>query len=82
MGLFNLFFGRAGGDGTSAAQAVVVKSISQEYTWIKRYCPGFQLQTQALQDIEGKPYDILTLCNAVGEQRTIYFDISQFFGKF
>ncbi len=81
MGLYNWLFKSAGGDGSSAAQAIVVSSVSKEYAWVRRHCPGFQSQMQALQVIEGKPYDILTLRNAAGEERTIYFDISQFFGK-
>ena len=82
MGFFSWLFGRAGGDGSSAAEAVVVGSVGDEYAWVQRHCPGFQLQMQSLQEIEGKPYDVLTLRNAAGEERTIYFDISRFFGKF
>ncbi|HEV3438758.1 MAG TPA: hypothetical protein VG122_15440 [Gemmata sp.] len=43
-----------------------------------RFRPGIQ----ALQEIEGKHYDVHTLRNAAGEERTVYFDISRFFGKF
>ena len=81
MGFFNWLFGRAGGDGSSAAKAVVVGSVDEEYAWIQRHCPGFRFRMQALQEIEGKPYDVLTLRNAAGEERTVYFDISRFFGK-
>ena len=82
MGFFNRLFGRAGGEGSSAADAVVVGSVGEEYAWVRRHCPGFQPLTQSLQEIDGKPYDVLTLRNAAGETRTVYFDISRFFGKF
>ena len=81
MGILDRLFGRAGGNGSSAAQAVQVGSIGEDYQWIRRHCPGFQPQMQMLQDIEGKPYDIHKLENAEGVERTVYFDISRFFGK-
>jgi cation diffusion facilitator CzcD-associated flavoprotein CzcO len=85
MGLFSWLFGNrvvVVGDGSSAAQAVVVGSVSEEYAWVQKNCPGFQLQMQSLQNIDGKPYDVLALKNDQGEERNVYFDISQFFGKF
>jgi hypothetical protein len=84
MGLFSFLFGRGDGgrDGSSHEKAIVVGSVSEEYEWIQRNCPGFRPGIQALQEIEGKHYDVHTLRNAVGEERTVYFDISRFFGKF
>ncbi len=82
MGLFGWLFGRAGGDGSSAAQAVVVGSVGEEYAWMLRHCPGFQPQMQALQEIDGRPYDVHTLRNAADEEQTVSFDISRFYGKF
>ncbi len=86
MGLFGWLFGRntgdgSGADGSSVAQAVVVGSVVEEYAWIQEHCPGFQREMQALAEIEGRPYDIITIRNARGEERTVYFDISRFFGK-
>ena len=82
MGLFSWLFGNKGGDGSSATEAIVVGAVSEEYAWIQRHCAGFQVEMQALQHIDGKPYDVLTLRGPQGEKRTIYFDISSFFGKF
>ena len=48
---------------------------------MRRHCPGFQFETQPLQEIDGKPYDVLTWHNDKGEERTVYFDISVFFGR-
>jgi hypothetical protein len=82
MGLFSwLFGGNGGGDGSSPAQAVIVGSVGEEYAWVQRNCPGFQVQMQSLSHIDGKPYDVLKVRNAQGEERSVYFDISPFFGK-
>ena len=82
MGLFNWLFGRGsrGRDGSSAAAAVVVGSVREEYDWIGRHCPGFAFEMQSLRQIDGKPYDVMTLRGARGEPRTVYFDISRFYG--
>lgn len=83
MGLFNFLFGRrsGGGDGSSPERAVVVGSVAEEYQWMQRQCPGFRPKMQALREIDGKPYDVLTWENDHGEERTVYFDISGFFGR-
>ena len=82
MGLMSWLFGKHGGDESPAAQAVVVGSVSEEYAWIQRNCPGFKVRMQSLQQIDGKPFDVLKIQNEQGEERTVYFDISSFFGKF
>jgi hypothetical protein len=83
MGLFNFLFGGGGEerDGSSPEKAIIVNSIQEEYDWMLRHCKGFQPGNQALQDIDGKPYDVLTWRNSQGEERTVYFDISRFFGS-
>ncbi|MCE9553307.1 MAG: hypothetical protein K8T91_08005 [Planctomycetes bacterium] len=82
MGFLNRIFGRQEDDrGATAATAIVVGSIEEEYEWISRHCPGYGLVSQALAEVDGKPYDILTCQDAAGSTREIYFDISSFFGK-
>jgi len=83
MGLFDFLFGRrgGGGDGSSPDQAIIVNGVGEEYQWMQRNCPGLQPGMQSLQEIEGKPYDVLTWRNDRGQERTVYFDISRFFGK-
>lgn len=84
MGFFDFLFGRRGGDrdGSKPETAIVVNSVGEEYQWLQRNCPGFSFVSQALQQIDGKPYDVLKCRNARGDERSIYFDISRFFGKF
>lgn len=83
MGLFDFLFGRRseGGDGSTPQSAVVVNDVGEEYRWMQRNCPGFQPGMQSLQEFDGKFYDVLTWSNAKGEQRTVYFDISRFYGR-
>ncbi|MBM3981832.1 MAG: hypothetical protein FJ304_16465 [Planctomycetes bacterium] len=84
MGLLSFLFGRRGGDrdGSSPEKAIVVGSVGEEYEWMRRNCPGWQPVMQALSEIGGKPYDVHTLRDERGEERTVYFNISGFFGKF
>jgi hypothetical protein len=81
MGLLDFLFGGRddGRDGSSPEKAIVVGSIAEEYAWMQRHCPGFHPGMQALSEIDGKPYDVLTWRNDRGEERTVYFDISRFF---
>lgn len=68
-------------DGSSPEKAVIVQSVGEEYAWMARHYPGFRPQMQALQDIEGRPYDVLTFANDRGDTCQVYFDISSFYGK-
>jgi hypothetical protein len=83
MGLLDFLFGPGGGDldGSSVEKAIVVLSIGEEFAWMRYHCLGFLPGRQSLQEIDGKPYDVLTWRNHKGEERTIYFDISGFFGR-
>ena len=82
MGWLDFLFGRSnkGRDGSSPEKAVIVNGIAEEYQWIRTNCPGFVPQMQALQHINDRPYDVLTLRNENGEERVVYFDIANFFG--
>jgi hypothetical protein len=82
MGLFSFLFGGGGGTaGATPETAIVVGSVAEEYQWMARNCPGYQPSMQALQHIQGKPYDVLTWRNARGDERVVYFDISRFYGR-
>ena len=76
------------GDGSSYEKAIVIKEksegagVSAEYQWIREHYPGSKTGSQALQNVKGKSYDVLTITTADGVEKKIYFDISNFFGKF
>lgn len=83
MGIFDFVLGRtrADQDGSCPERAIIVASIGEEYLWAQHNFPGFTQGKQELQEVDGKPYDVLTLCSPSGEERRVYFDISAFFGK-
>ena len=69
-------------DGSTFEKAIVVKSIAEEYSWVRDHYPGSKFESQALIFQHEKPYDVLTFNLADGNKQKIYFDISGFFGKF
>ena len=68
-------------DGSSYEKAVIVKNITEEYEWIRKYYPGNSFLQQSLNFYNDKPYDILRIETIDGETKDVYFDISKFFGK-
>lgn len=74
-------------DGSSFDKAIVITEttetagIAAEYKWLNQHYPGYKMKKQALSHHDGKPYDILYFKHK-RKKRTIYFDISAFFGKF
>jgi hypothetical protein len=75
-----------GGDGASKETAVVVTAaneetgVAAEYAWLKEHLPGAEVESTSLAGGD-KAYDIMEVTLPSGEKRTIYFDISSFFGK-
>ena len=81
-----------GGDGSSMATAVVIVGapneqvgVDAEYDWLARKLGrrgvDWTLGSQGLRNIKGRAYDVITV-TVRGKKRNIYFDISDFFGKF
>lgn len=68
-------------DGSSQTMAITVGSVAEEYAILKIWRPGFVLETQVLSNIEDRFYDILTMCDNMGNKIQLYFDISKFYGK-
>jgi hypothetical protein len=75
-------------DGISYETAIVIKEntetkgVKAEYDWLKKNYPGYKLIKQSLNNHDSKPYDIMSIKTKDGEKKLIYFDISNFFGKF
>lgn len=77
-----------GGNGSSAAEAIVIKGVDDEangvaaeHAWLQQNMPGWEVTGQSLLTKGRKSYDAMTVRSASGEERTIYFDITGFFGK-
>ncbi|MFO7795739.1 MAG: hypothetical protein ACQERB_03195 [Promethearchaeati archaeon] len=76
-----------GGNGSCQDDAIIItdcnniEGVGQEITEIKRRFGQYKLLKQSLLKIDNRMYDMLTL-NINGKEETVYFDITNFFGKF
>jgi len=75
-------------DGSSFDKAIFIKEtgegagVDAEYAWIRDKYPGSKVNGQALMDHNKKPYDVIHITTADGTKTDVYFDISNFYGKF
>jgi len=75
-------------DGSSYIKAIEIKvkgefdGVKAEYKWLGENYPGYKSKEQMLVFNNNKPYDIIKIITATGEEKSIYFDISYFYGKF
>jgi hypothetical protein len=73
--------------GLSCRSAIVINAtnehdgIAQEKAWITENYPGAKQVKQALTTCNDKPADQIDLETANGRSVSLYFDISNFFGK-
>lgn len=68
-------------DGSSIKNAIIVKSVPEEYEIVRKLCPDCKMKSQALIGEGNKHYDVLELTNSKGEEVKYYFDINSFYGK-
>jgi hypothetical protein len=77
----------SGGDGSSPETAVVVHARSEslgiraEYEWLAEHWPGSRRGKQTLLGKNNRFYDSLTITDSSGRERTVFFDITEYFGK-
>jgi hypothetical protein len=75
-------------DGSSFEKAIIIKErnektgVDAEYFWLRQNYPGYKLEGQSLVHYKHVPYDIIEIVTVTGEKKSIYFNISKFFGKF
>lgn len=55
---------------------------SAEYKWIKKHYSNYKIKGQALVNHNSKPFDIITIVLEDNTELKLYFDISNYFGKF
>lgn len=82
----------AGGDGATKETAVVVNTdktligVPAEYAYVGRQCgrPGqdWEMLVQRHVPSGGRHYDVLEVRMSSGEERSFWFDITSFFGRF
>jgi hypothetical protein len=76
-----------GGDGTSYEKAVVIKGATEEtgvhaeYVWLAKHYPGCHEGRQSLTTHGNHPFDLLEITTTDGKNLTVYFDITDYFGK-
>ena len=79
---------KSGDDGLSFATAIVItqtterEGVNAEYAWIKSHYSNYTIKMQSLSIHDKKPFDVITITQANGEDLPLYFDISNYFGKF
>ena len=77
----------AGGDGSSIESAVIIRApcevagVLGEYDWIRKNHPDWQLKVQSVQNVGGRVYDKMDFRTPDGRPVTLFFDITDFFGK-
>lgn len=75
-----------GGDGASAATAIIViapeelEGVLAEYSWLGQKYGGWKKLSQALVRDGGRSYDVFKISKG-SDSKTVYFDITSFIGK-
>jgi hypothetical protein len=75
-------------DGSSFEKAIIITEthegpgVDAEYKWLAVHYAGYAMRSQSLIYHDKHPYDILNFKTSTGVPKTIYFDISNFYGKF
>lgn len=75
-------------DGTSFENAIMInektetKGVAAEYAWLDAHYPGYKMKSQSLKMNKKRVYDVLSFKTRQGKDMDIYFDITEFFGKF
>jgi hypothetical protein len=74
--------------GASMETAIVLEGatntfngIAAEHAYAQKHYPGWRWQTQGLMSNGGRHYDVIQMIGPKGETKTIYFDITDWFGK-
>ena len=77
----------SGGNGFSFEEAIMIsdcsniEGVEQEYIEVRERFGNYQLIRQSLQDQSGRMYDVLEMKLKDGREITLYFDITDFYGK-
>ncbi len=75
-------------DGSSYEKAIIIKAkdemtgVNKVYSKLKELYPGYKLISQGSGSKNGKHYDTMKIVTSDGEEKSVYFDITSFYGKF
>lgn len=77
-----------GGDGSSKEKAVVIKGarntldgIRLESEWLAKTYPGYKKMSVSTPNENDKVFDEITIKTKSGEEKIVFFDITEFYGK-
>jgi len=62
--------------GSDCANAISVKTIAEEYQWLKAHYPGCKFLGQSLSQCPKFPVDVLRVKTSDGVEKAVYFDIT------
>jgi hypothetical protein len=74
-------------EGMSYATAIIIKETSEkkgldaEHKWLHNHYTHYKVRSQGLGMHDNKTYDIIEITLSNGQERNIFFDISNFYGK-
>jgi hypothetical protein len=78
----------AGGDGHTLESAIVITGakhekdgIAAEHRYLSQNFGSWFLKDQMLVNKKGRTYDRMEITDQNGKQRTVFFDITDFFSK-
>jgi hypothetical protein len=78
----------SGGDGRTVDSPIAILGagtsdvgIKAEEKWLQQHFPGYVLQKQSLMEQNKRKVDAMEITIGADEYRTVYFDITDFFGK-
>lgn len=77
----------SGGNGSSIKDAIIIsdctneKGVKEEYLEVRKRFKEYKLLQQSVLMDKGKVYDKLELTIENGKNITVFFDITDFFGK-
>jgi hypothetical protein len=57
------------------------QGVDAEYAYIKKNFPGWKLKAQSLISSKGRQYDAIQITGPDGSAKTVYFDITAWFGR-
>jgi hypothetical protein len=58
-----------------------LNGVQAEHAYTNKRSPGWKWRMQSLMNVGDRHYDIIEPVGQKGESKTIYFDISNWFGK-
>jgi len=77
-----------GGSGASCEDRIRIEGainadtgVAAERQWLRAKYPSYRIDKQSLIACQDEPTDRVTIVDVAGNQRTVFFDISDFFPK-